>query len=89
MVLEALSAYLNIPDKGAFLAPLAILSSTFIAVSLAVYTTSSNKKNARLKNSMDFINSYNESDDINSAIDEVSDLSTKSSNDIENLGWSR
>ncbi len=33
------------------------------------------KKNARLKNSMDFINSYNESDDINQAVQEVAALS--------------
>ncbi len=44
MVLDTLTNYLDVADKGAFLAPLSILTSTLIAVSLAIYAAWSNKK---------------------------------------------
>jgi len=84
MVLDCISEFLVV-EKGALLAPFAILTSTTIVATIAMYTIYTNRKNVRLKNSMDFINSYNESKDISLAIKEVSGLSKSSSSAVEEM----
>ncbi len=64
--------------KGAYLAPLSILTSAFIGAGVALWAIKTNRHIAKLKNSMDFVNGYNEAEDISVAIKEVVKLKTKS-----------
>ncbi len=57
--------------KGAYLAPLSILMSAIIGASVALWAVRSNRSIARLKNSMDFINSFNEANDIAKGVTEI------------------
>ena len=83
--LAEIACYTGI-EKGAFLAPFSILSSAIIGASVAIWAILSNRKSARLKNSIDFINSYNEAEDISNAIKEMMQLKdTGSTTDLELL----
>ena len=84
MELDALAVYFNV-DRGALLAPLAILASSILGASVALWAIFSNRHMSRLKNSMDFIASYNEDEDITAAIREVTKLEDSSSNDVQQL----
>jgi len=84
MVLDALSSYLDV-EKGLILAPFSMVSSTLIGSCIALYTVFSHRKISKLKNSMDFVNSYNEDEDITKAIKEINDLKSKPSTEIEKM----
>lgn len=87
MGLNEVAQYLDV-DKGLLLAPFSVFISTLIGACIALYTVFSHRKISKLKNSMDFVNSYNEDRDIAKAIKEINELKTKSSGDIEKMATS-
>jgi len=84
MVLDSIAQYLGV-EKGLILAPFSMLLSITIGSSVALYTVFSHRKISKLKNSMDFVNSYNEDQDITAAVKEINDLKSKPSGDIEKM----
>jgi len=62
-MIEFMAELLGVPNnKGAVIAPLFILGSTIIGSTVAVWAIFSNRKTARLKNSMDFIHAHTRND---------------------------
>lgn len=84
MVLDLVSQYLDI-DKGALLVPFSILGSAILGSTIALYTVFSHRKISKLKNSMDFVNGYNEDKDIAEAIKEINALKDWASGEIEKM----
>jgi hypothetical protein len=75
----------GISIKGALLAPLSILASALIGGTIALWAILSNRQLARQKNSMDFINSYNEGADIAKAQAEVKKLDKNTTASMQDL----
>ena len=84
MVLDNLAEYLSI-DKGALIAPLSILASAIIGSSVACWAVLTNRRLAKLKNSMDFINGYNEDSDISAAMKEIRKIEGMSTSELQKL----
>jgi len=87
LILDTISQYFGV-EISVILAPVSMLLSTAVGSTVAIITVRSHRKNARLKNSMDFINSYNEDTDIGKAIKEINELKKKPSSDIEKMATS-
>lgn len=84
MVLDSLSCYLAI-DKGAILAPLSILVSALMGSTVACWAVLTSRRLAKLKNSMDFINSYNEDKAIAEALKEIKAINAKSTAEVQKI----
>lgn len=67
------------------LSPIAILISASIGGGVAMWAIFTNRKIARLKNSMDILNSYQKDGDITLAVAEVGDLKKHASNHVQSL----
>ena len=73
MVLDAIACFLDV-SKGALLAPFSILASSLIGGSVAVWAILSNRRVAKLKNSMDFLNNFHDDNDIDETMKKVREL---------------
>lgn len=67
------------------LSPIAILISASIGGGVAVWAIFTNRKIARLKNSMDIMNNYQKDSDIRLAVAEIGDLTKHASNHVQSL----
>lgn len=67
------------------LSPIAILISASVGGGVAIWAIFTNRKIARLKNSMDIMNSYQKDNDIRLAVAEVHELKKKVSSHVQSL----
>ena len=72
-MIEQTACFLGV-EKGTLLVPFSILLSSLIGAGAAYWAIKTNRKIARLKNSMDFLNGFNEADAISKAWIEVQQL---------------
>lgn len=79
-MIEWTAELLGVPEnKGAVLAPLFVMFSAIMGSGVAIWAIFSNRKTARLKNSLDFIHVHTNNDDLWKSIGHIINLSKNNS----------